>query len=283
MGVAAYNSAILRVWRKEVKMRYKILFVDIDGTLMYPERKHLTERCIRILKELQSKGVLVIPATGRGFVAIRPQVLGGVVADYSVCCNGACVLNQNGEIIYGHPMSPKQMGILCELARDNNYSLGFSFLDGYYTYFQDAIFREFYRQTNGDMLCLLDGTDHTRHLRDLPYSGWGMVPREKAEEFNKEKNGLVMIPFKNISHDICQSGINKKTGAEQLLTKMGIDWSETVAIGDGDNDCELLSSAGKSIAMGNAVMAAKEVADIIAGDVSEDGASEAIAKIFHID
>lgn len=121
-------------------MKYKVLFVDIDGTLMCPERKYLTQRSILLLNRLQKSGVLVIATTGRGFTAIRPQILGGIAPDYSVCFNGACVLDKGGEI-----------------------------LDGYYTYYRDALFREFYRQTNGDMECFIDGTDHQRHVKDMPY------------------------------------------------------------------------------------------------------------------
>lgn len=261
-------------------MRYKVLFVDIDGTLMCPERKYLTQRSITLLNRLQKSGVLVIATTGRGFTAIRPQVLGGIVPDYSVCFNGACVLDKEGKILYGQPMSCEQMEILCRLAEENDLSLGFSFLDGYYTYYRDALFREFYRHTNGDMECLIDGTDHQRHVKDMPYSGWGMVPLEKAEKFNRGGHGLIMVPFKDISHDICQTGINKATGAGLLLERLRIDWKETIAIGDGENDCELLRCAGVGIAMRNAAEKVKAAADYITGDVKEDGASQAIIKIF---
>jgi Cof subfamily protein (haloacid dehalogenase superfamily) len=264
----------------ETHMNYKILFIDVDGTLMCPERKYLTQRSISLLKRLQEEGVLVVPTTGRGFTAIRPQILGGITGDYSICFNGACVLERTGKILYGHPMSEEQMDILCRLAEENGYSLGFSFLDGYYTYFRDSIFREFYRQTNGDMECLLDGTDRMRHQRDMPYCGWGMVPLEKAAEFNQGGHGLSMVPFKDISHDICQTGITKATGAGLLLESLGLDRKDTVAIGDGANDCELLRMAGIGIAMGNAVEQAKEAADYITKDVLEDGAAEAIIEFF---
>lgn len=273
-------ASVTEEWRKD--MNYKILFIDIDGTLMCPERKYLTPKSIFLLKKLQEKGVLVVATTGRGFAAIRPQVLGGIIPDYSVCFNGACVLDGEGNILYGHPMSEEQMDILCRLAEKNNLSLGFSFLDGYYTYYRDALFREFYRQTNGDMECLLDGTDHLRHGKDMPYCGWGMVPLDIAEEFNRRGYGLHMVPFKEISHDICQSGMNKATGAGLLIESLGVSWKDTIAIGDGENDCELLRSAGVGIAMGNAVEKARAAADYITGDVKEDGAAEAIMKFFEI-
>ena len=179
-------------------MKYKVLFTDIDGTLLCPERKFLTKNCTGLLRTLQEKGILVIPATGRSFKAIRPEILGGIIADYSICHNGACVLDREGRVLSGQPMSLEQMMLLCNMAASNNYSLGFSFSDGYYTYFNDSVFREFYKENNGDMECLMNGTDHRRHLLDMPYSGWGMVPREKAEEFNR-KNLQLLYNNNNIN------------------------------------------------------------------------------------
>ncbi len=261
-------------------MKYKVLFTDIDGTLMCPERKFLTKQCKDMLTGLQENGILVIPTTGRGFKAIRPEILGGIRADYSICNNGACVLNREGKILYSHPMTKEQMELLCKLASEHDYSLGFSFSDGYYSYYNDSIFREFYRVNNGDMECMIEGCDHKRHLTDMPFSGWGMVPISHAQEFNRQDNGLVMIPFKDISHDICQLGINKKTGADFLLEYLGIDWKDTVAVGDGFNDLEILRAAGIRIVMDNAPDALKACADIITDDVKEDGATAAIKKVF---
>lgn len=57
---------------------------------------------------------------------------------------------------------------------------------------------------------------------------------------------------------------------------MGIDISEVVAFGDGDNDYELIADAGIGIAMGNASDKVKSAADYITAPVSEDGVFKAL-------
>ena len=61
------------------------------------------------------------------------------------------------------------------------------------------------------------------------------------------------------------------TGIEKMLKHYGIDKSQAMAFGDGNNDIEMLKAVGNGIAMANASDDLKAVADEICGDVSEDG------------
>lgn len=59
---------------------------------------------------------------------------------------------------------------------------------------------------------------------------------------------------------------------------MGIPIENTLAIGDGDNDLTLFSSAAIKIAMGNGTEALKQAADYVTGTLEEDGFVEAMEK-----
>ena len=63
----------------------------------------------------------------------------------------------------------------------------------------------------------------------------------------------------------------KATGIAKVLEHYGIDKSETMAFGDGQNDVDMFSAVGTAVAMGNACRAAKEAADYITDNVDEDG------------
>ena len=65
---------------------------------------------------------------------------------------------------------------------------------------------------------------------------------------------------------------------EQLLTEYQIAADEVLAVGDGDNDLEMVSLAGVGVAVGNATPSLKERADHIVGTNDENGAAEAIWK-----
>ena len=60
-------------------------------------------------------------------------------------------------------------------------------------------------------------------------------------------------------------------GLKKLCDHLGIDVSETIAMGDSANVLEILRAAGFSAAMGNACPEAKEAADIVTVDCDHDG------------
>ena len=64
---------------------------------------------------------------------------------------------------------------------------------------------------------------------------------------------------------------------KRLADALGISMADTVAVGDSNNDSEMLQCAGTSIAMGNAIEAIKDMADYVTTDVMEDGIWNALA------
>ena len=63
-----------------------------------------------------------------------------------------------------------------------------------------------------------------------------------------------------------------------LLNEMGVDPAVVMAVGDGENDLELLRMAGLSVAMGNAADAVKAAADAVVGSNEDAGVAEAIER-----
>lgn len=57
-----------------------------------------------------------------------------------------------------------------------------------------------------------------------------------------------------------------------------MDVKKTIAVGDADNDLEILRTAGLAVAMGNAKERVKTEADVIVADNDHDGCAEAIEK-----
>jgi hypothetical protein len=57
---------------------------------------------------------------------------------------------------------------------------------------------------------------------------------------------------------------------------LGYDILDTISIGDGDNDIEMIQTSGIGIAMGNATERLKEVSDYITDNVDEDGVYKAL-------
>ena len=76
------------------------------------------------------------------------------------------------------------------------------------------------------------------------------------------------------------AGITKASGLIELCKFLNVDISETVAVGDGFNDKEILQAAGFAVAMGNARDKIKQLADFVTFDNDNDGVAAVIEKFF---
>ena len=90
------------------------------------------------------------------------------------------------------------------------------------------------------------------------------------------ESGVTAIPARVDWVDVTAPGVTKATALENIRVQLGVALSRTVAVGDGENDLEMLSWAATSIAMGHAPEVVRAVADRVTGTVDEDGAAEAL-------
>lgn len=73
-------------------------------------------------------------------------------------------------------------------------------------------------------------------------------------------------------------GASKGVGVQWLLQHLGVSPSEVMALGDGENDIEMLQLVGLGVAMGNAGPKVKSVAKVVVGKNDEDGVAQAIQQ-----
>jgi len=80
--------------------------------------------------------------------------------------------------------------------------------------------------------------------------------------------------------DLSPVGISKASGLQHVCDELGVDRADVLAIGDGRNDVEMLSWAGRGVAMGQAVEEVRAAADAVTDTVYDDGAAVEIDRWF---
>ncbi len=75
------------------------------------------------------------------------------------------------------------------------------------------------------------------------------------------------------------NGIHKATGMERYLNYVGMSREDSIAIGDGANDLQMMEYAGIGVAMGNALLDVKKRADMVTDAIGEDGLYRAFVKL----
>ncbi len=78
--------------------------------------------------------------------------------------------------------------------------------------------------------------------------------------------------------DLSPVGVSKASGLALVCDRLGVAQADTLAIGDGRNDIEMLQWAGRGVAMGQAVEEVKEAADAETGTVYDDGVVTELAR-----
>lgn len=118
--------------------------------------------------------------------------------------------------------------------------------------------------------------------RDVPFSvGHGIVASWEPHEntvLDVIKNlGLeLQVSFNKGAVMVLPSGINKKSGLELALAQLGLSPHNVVGIGDAENDHVFLSACECGVAVGNALPALKERADIVTRGTHGAGVTELI-------
>ncbi len=74
-------------------------------------------------------------------------------------------------------------------------------------------------------------------------------------------------------------GYSKATGMEMILSRLGLDMSRAVAVGDSENDLDMLKAAGIAVVMGQAREEIKAHADIVCDTVQKDGAAKIMEEL----
>ena len=91
----------------------RILFFDIDGTLIDMEKKRITERTLDALRRLQQNGILLAIATGRSPLIV-PR-FDGVEFDVFLTYNGSYCYDRRGDI-FASPIPPQDVQTLIQNA-----------------------------------------------------------------------------------------------------------------------------------------------------------------------
>ncbi len=92
------------------------------------------------------------------------------------------------------------------------------------------------------------------------------------------KAGTKDIPVEYYYTEIAKKNTNKWTAIEFLINKLGIKKEEVVAIGDNQNDKEMVEQAGLGVSMGKSLLEAKNIGDVFVSDNNQSGVAEAINK-----
>lgn len=262
---------------------YKVVFSDIDGTLLTSSHQ-VTPDTRRKILELEKAGIPFILVSARmpeGITAIQ-KLIGnhGPIVSYS----GGLILGPEGEVLYSRQMSLNlALEIKNLLSRDypglccNTYGHDKWVVDddrNPWVCREEEIttlkaltggIQEWFRK---------DGGIHKFLIMGEPEEIARAAVRLKAEY--PQVNTALSTPS---YLEVMDAEVKKSAGVRFLCDYFGITTEEAVAIGDGQNDIDMLQAAGRSYAMGNAPKEVQESADYVTLDHDHEGVLAALEEL----
>lgn len=266
-------------------MKYKLLVLDVDGTLLN-KNNEISSRTQAALLKVQQMGVHIVLASGRptgGVIPIANALelnhYGGFVLSY----NGGQIFNmQTGELLFEKRIDPKMLGYLDKKAKKNNFAI--------FTYQKDRIITDqpdnkYIRQEAALNNMRIVGVDNFPEAIDFAPCKCVLASDNEVELIGlenhwKKRLAGVLEVFRTEDYflEVVPRFIDKGNTLAVLMEKLGITTEEVIAIGDGVADVSMLQLAGTSIAMGNARDSVKACADITTLPNHMDGVAVAVEK-----
>ena len=116
-------------------MKYKMIFLDVDGTLYSHTTKSVPKSTIEALKEAKNKGIKICIASGRSkIVTAFTGLLDVLDFDYFVTTNGNLVIDKYDNIIYSSPMDKNGIDEVISLVNEYGLNMTFMTLNDFYLF-----------------------------------------------------------------------------------------------------------------------------------------------------
>ncbi|KAL8226803.1 hypothetical protein R6Q57_016635 [Mikania cordata] len=273
------------------KPKFSYIFCDMDGTLLN-SKSQISDTNAKALREASSRGVKVVIATGKA----RPAVLAllkkvdlagkdGIASEYSpgVFIQGLLVYGTQGQEIHKRNLDVDVCREAFHYSVEHNVPLIAFSENRCLTLFNHPLVDSLHTIYNEPKAEIMSSVDHLLSSGDVqkvlfldtvegvsgtlrPY--WSEATAGRASVVQAQPDMLEIVP----------PGSSKGSGVKMLLDHFGVTANEVMAIGDGENDIEMIELASLGIALSNGSEKTKAVANIIGVSNDEDGVADAIYR-----
>jgi Cof subfamily protein (haloacid dehalogenase superfamily) len=261
----------------------RVLALDLDGTVLGPGNR-LAPRAVAAVAAFRATGRHVVIASGRSRRSALPWALGLGGAGGMICHNGAAVYDfgdgapEEGKLIAETLLPEPTSRRLVELSR--KLKLHFhGFVGDDWLYERTMSGTAIYEARSGfeGRRVDFDALPRLGFHKAMFIGEQGQAIEEAAVRARKLSEGSATVLFSGPGFlEIVAAGVSKAVGLRAYLERLGLGLKQVLAIGDADNDEEMLLAAGIGVAMGDAPEAMRARVGRVTGSFAEDGAAAAI-------
>lgn len=271
-------------------MNTKYVFLDVDGTLVN-FKSQIPESAVKALREAQKNGHKMIICTGRQKSQIYKELLNCVKFD-GIVASSAAYIELDDKVIFESRPTQEKLDKIIDFFHDNN--IPFCLQTTHAIYLEKPSLDEIYKfmRERGNSEKLIDSvlgntvfTDDPKTCDCVEKIAYYNSPFDLDEVRDHLGDYYHVVGYSlgtdngSFHGEVTFDGITKATGIEILMRAAGAPISDSIAVGDSENDLEMLRFAGYSVCMGNGSDEARASADLVTTDIDDDGIYNAFKKI----
>ncbi len=264
------------------KRAIRLVVIDLDGTLLNHEHI-VSPRVEQALTAALAQGVQIVLATGKTRTAGIPIIEQFGLTTPGIYVQGLVVYDPNGAVTHQLTLDPALVRQVITFVEDRGFSIA--------AYAEGRILSPRYSKSLEDELTLrhevapdvvgpLQNRLDTLKINKLIVWGEARAITGLRWQLNMQigSAGRLIQPGIRETIELLPPGGSKAWALKQILKDMKIDAANVLAIGDGENDIEMLQLAGIGVAMGQSIQQVKDAADHVVASNEKDGVAEALEK-----
>lgn len=269
---------------KRLDCMIKLIAIDMDGTLL-DDAKQLPAANVSALEQANAAGIKVVICTGRMKSGVVPYFEGVKIGDYAILNNGCSTYEtSHWDLSDYHSLSLADITDLAEVCQVYpGVYLTLVEKDHFY------VLADHVPEIVAYDASLVFATARTIDLATveqdnlLVFQAMFMGEEELLNRFQAEQGANLSQRFSTVRSqsyifEAMPKGVTKASALAQLADRFALKPAEILAIGDGNNDLEMLTYAGLGIAMGNATEQVKAATLYQTSSNNEAGVARAIER-----
>lgn len=264
-------------------MAIKLVAIDMDGTL-FDDNKNVSDDVAMAISAAQKRGVKIVPCTGRPLHGVLPTLEKlNLMGDdnYSITYNGALIQhNSDNEVIFRRTLTRDDFIQIEKLSREIGVHCHFLDLERVYTTNKDVspyTIRECFMNDLPLRYLTVDeiapDVDILKTMMidkaEILSEAIKKIPAQFFERYTILRSEKFFLEWLN-------KDASKGKAVAHLAQYLNIPQNEVMAIGDNENDSDMITYAGIGVAMGNAVEPIKQISDFITKTNNQHGVAHAI-------
>ena len=264
----------------------KLIALDLDGSSLN-EKSKVSPRTKRAIAEAIRQGYLVVPATGRSFYRLREDVIGVDGIRYVISAGGGQLVDgESNEVLLQSIIPRAEAARLAEDLMQDCTNIYLHRADGKSSPWMGCRsveeYERWFLQPGWPNKRQIVTSDIGRHILQMDsevlqlgayfygFDGFSAFDKLLAQHYPQ----LGWFQVADNAVEFSPKGVSKAAALRHLCAYLGLELGQVCAVGDNGNDVEMLRIVGLGAAMGNAIDAAKQAANLVIGRNDEDGVAQ---------